>query len=85
MILTSDNPRSEDPEIIIEDCLKDIKDQSHFFVEKNRKKAIQKALEISSHGDIVLISGKGHEAYQFIQKKKYPFKDQEVVKELIKS
>ena len=85
VILTSDNPRNENPEDIIEDCLKAVEDQSHFRVERDRKKAIQKALEMGAKGDIVLIAGKGHESYQLIQGKKLPFKDQEVVRELTQS
>ena len=85
VILTSDNPRDEDPKQIINDCLKNEKDPSYFIIENDRKKAIQKALEMSSEGDIILISGKGHESYQLIKGIKHPFKDQDIVREWIKS
>lgn len=85
IILTSDNPRSEDPEKIIEDCLNGIEDRSKFTIQIDRREAIHEALNQGVKGDIVLIAGKGHESYQLIQGKKYPFKDQDVVKEWFES
>lgn len=81
IILTSDNPRSEDPEKIVQDIAKGIKGE-HYIIEIDREKAIRKAFESSKPGDIILIAGKGHEEYQEIAGKKVHFSDREVVLEL---
>ena len=78
IILTSDNPRSEDPEKIVEDIARGIEDKE-YIVEIDRKKAIKKAYEVSKPGDTILIAGKGHEDYQEIAGKKSHFSDKEVV------
>ena len=83
VIVTSDNPRHEDPEIIVDDILKGIEDKTNVMVELNRKKAIQKALELQEDEDVVVILGKGDEAFQIIYDEKFPFDDREVVKELL--
>ncbi len=80
-IVTSDNPRSENPESIIEDILSGIVDKSNVFVEADRKKAIKKALDMAEKGDIVAIVGKGHEDYQILKNKTIHFDDREVIKE----
>lgn len=80
IILTSDNPRSEDPEQILEDISKGI--SSEHRKEVNRKKAIEMAFELSSEGDVIVIAGKGHEDYQEINGKKIHFSDSEVVRKL---
>lgn len=86
VILTSDNPRTEDPQAIIDDCLsgvsKDLKD-TVVFVEIERSRAIAKAIQMSQPGDIVLIAGKGHEESQTIGKEKRPFSDQKVAREML--
>ena len=84
LIITSDNPRKEDPNSIIEDILAGVKD-ADYLVEVDRKKAIKKAIELMQKGDAVLIAGKGHEKYQYIDGKKIRFNDKEVVLELLKS
>lgn len=74
VVVTSDNPRTEDPDIIISDIL-----SANFnatIVEPDRKTAITKTLEAASVGDIVLIAGKGHEDYQIIGTEKTYFSDQ---------
>ncbi len=81
--VTSDNPRTEDPDKIIEDILKGIDDQSDVYVDVNRRNAIAKAIEDQSGDEIVLILGKGDEAYQIIYDRKLPFDDREVVRELL--
>ena len=81
IILTSDNPRKEDPLAIINDCMKGAKDKKKFTIEVDRKKAIMQALEKAKKTDIVLIAGKGHEQEQIIGSKRYHFSDVEVVKE----
>ncbi len=78
IILTSDNPRSEDPESIIKDIEKGISGEN-YTIEIAREKAIKKAYEISKPGDTILIAGKGHEEYQEIDGKKLHFSDREVV------
>jgi len=83
VIITSDNPRFEDPQAIIEDILNGIDDKSSVIVEPNRKEAIKKALEIREENEIVVILGKGDEEYQIIYDKKLPFDDREVVRELL--
>ncbi|MDB2562375.1 UDP-N-acetylmuramoyl-L-alanyl-D-glutamate--2,6-diaminopimelate ligase [Sulfurimonas sp.] len=82
--ITSDNPRHEDPHAIIEDILEGIDDKSNVTVELNRKKAIQMALDDQEDEEVVVILGKGDEAYQIIYDEKFPFDDREVVRELLK-
>jgi UDP-N-acetylmuramoyl-L-alanyl-D-glutamate--2,6-diaminopimelate ligase len=75
-IITSDNPRTEDPEEIINDMLKGVLEKkSKVIVEKDRLTAIKLALELASTNDIVLIAGKGHEDYQEINGVKHAFDD----------
>jgi len=83
VIITSDNPRFEDPDAIIEDILKGIEDKSSVIVEPNRKEAIKMALEMREENEIVVILGKGDEEYQVIYDKKVPFDDRQIVRELL--
>ena len=84
-ILTSDNPRTEDPDLIIDEIKVGIeKVGGHFEVQRNREKAIEKAISLAEPGDLVMIAGKGHEDYQIIGDKKYPFDDREVVRKFLK-
>ncbi|MCK4226585.1 UDP-N-acetylmuramoyl-L-alanyl-D-glutamate--2,6-diaminopimelate ligase [candidate division WOR-3 bacterium] len=83
VILTSDNPRSEDPQAIIEDILNGV-DGGNLYRIPDRKEAVFKALDIAKEGDIVLIAGKGHEEYQEIGGNRIPFSDRECVKEYFK-
>jgi UDP-N-acetylmuramoyl-L-alanyl-D-glutamate--2,6-diaminopimelate ligase len=82
-IITSDNPRSEDPDFIISMIEEGFKEKGSHGYEKipDRKQAIIKALEISGEKDIVLVAGKGHEDYQEFADKKIHFSDQEVIRE----
>ncbi len=80
-IITSDNPRSEDPQSIVNDILSGIKDNDNFIVELDRKKAIIKALDLAEPGDIVAVLGKGHEDYQILGDTIIHFDDREVIKE----
>jgi len=86
VILTSDNPRSEDPSTIIEDMLKGITgyDSGKVLTIVNRKEAIKTAYALAVPGDIILIAGKGHEKYQEIKGVKYPFDDKQIIKDLMK-
>jgi len=79
IIVTSDNPRSEDPEKIIEDIIKGISPQKRYLKTVDRKDAIQTALDMAKPNDTVLIAGKGHETYQEIQGKRFLFNDRTVV------
>ncbi len=81
VILTSDNPRSEDPEMIIKDMQVGIdpaKTNKTLSI-TNREEAIKTAVNLAKPGDIILIAGKGHEKYQEIKGVKYPFDDMAIV------
>ncbi len=77
LILTSDNPRNEDPQEILEDMRKGIPGQHYkkHLVIADRKEAIKTAIMLAKPGDIILVAGKGHEKYQEIKGVKYPFDD----------
>jgi len=79
-VVTSDNPRSEDPGAIIEAVLSGIADRSSVVVEPDRAAAIAKAVELASPGDVVVVAGKGHETTQVIGTETLPFDDREVVR-----
>lgn len=81
VILTSDNPRSEDPASIIEEMNKGVEAQNFKKVLKitNREEAIKTAINLSDAGDVILVAGKGHETYQEIQGVKHPFDDKEIL------
>lgn len=87
VILTSDNPRSEDPEEILNQMQKGItsKDTKKTLRITDRREAIKTACSLSNKGDIILIAGKGHEKYQEIKGVKYDFDDMEILKETIKT
>jgi UDP-N-acetylmuramoyl-L-alanyl-D-glutamate--2,6-diaminopimelate ligase len=78
-IVTSDNPRSERPEAIIQEILTGMPLDFPHTVIADRRQAIQKALAIARPGDCVVIAGKGHETYQEIQGIRHPFNDKEIV------
>ena len=82
VIITSDNPRGENPQDIIRDILSGIGSKRNVTVEADRKKAIALALKKAKKGDTVLIAGKGHEEYQLIGSEKYYFSDELTVREL---
>lgn len=81
-IVTSDNPRTENPVAIVEEIIQGYKDKSRYFVELDRRLAIAKALEVARPGDTILIAGKGHETSQTFLHHTVPFDDRLVVKEL---
>lgn len=90
VIVTSDNPRTEDPEKIIADILPGITAASRpwngadgTIVEVDRRQALHTAIEIARAGDVVLVAGKGHEDYQLIGTTKTPFDDARILKELL--
>lgn len=82
--VTSDNPRTEDPKLIIEDILKGLDQKNkNYRVVVDRKEAIEEAIKFAKKDDIVIIAGKGHENYQIIGKTKYHFDDKEIAKECL--
>ena len=84
LVVTSDNPRSEDPLKIIDAILVGVRGRGSGIgvtVEPDRKKAIEFALREAEEGDVVIIAGKGHETTQEIKGVKYPFDDREVVRQ----
>ena len=87
LILTSDNPRSENPVSIIDEMYEGIDSLSkaNVFRMADRKEAIRLASIIAREGDVILIAGKGHETYQEIDGKKYPFDDREILLEALNS
>ena len=83
-IITSDNPRYEDPSEIIKDILIGIdKNKENYIVTVDRKDAIKEAIQRAKEGDIVLIAGKGHENYQIIKDEIVEFDDKLVAKEIL--
>ncbi len=86
LYLTSDNPRSEEPESIIDDMIAGVKESEMGRVRRiaDRRSAIAAALAEAKGGDVVLIAGKGHEDYQEIKGVKHHFDDKEVVQEIFK-
>lgn len=78
VILTSDNPRLEDPNSIIDDMLQNL-DNNNYEIVVNREKAIIKGIQMLENNDILLVLGKGHEAYQIIGNIKYEFDDKKIV------
>lgn len=85
LYITSDNPRNEDPQDIVNEILVGIEDKSMVNIELNRRKAIEMALGDQQEDEVVVILGKGDEAYQIIYDKEFPFDDREVVRELLKN
>ena len=80
-IATSDNPRTEDPERILDDVEAGMTGRPHYRI-VDRKAAIAQALELAREGDTILLAGKGHETYQVIGTTKEPFDEREVVRGL---
>jgi UDP-N-acetylmuramoyl-L-alanyl-D-glutamate--2,6-diaminopimelate ligase len=80
-IMTSDNPRTEDPEAILDDIERGMRRQNHERIE-DRRSAIARALEIAHAEDVIVLAGKGHEDYQVRGTTKYPFDEKIIVGEL---
>lgn len=84
-VVTSDNPRTEDPNAIIEDIVAGMGEGTdHFEVVPDRRDAIARAIAVANPGDAILIAGKGHEDYQIIGTEKHHFDDREVAAEELK-
>ena len=85
IILTYDNPRTEDPDKIIEDMKKGIPDKKmqDVLIIPDRKEAIKTACALANENDVIVLAGKGHEKYQEINGVKYPFDDKKILMELL--
>jgi UDP-N-acetylmuramyl-tripeptide synthetase len=81
-IVTSDNPRSEDPVAIIDDIQTGLRGTDHVVI-PDRREAIYRAVELAAENDIVLIAGKGHEDYQILGDETIHFDDREVARDAI--
>jgi UDP-N-acetylmuramoyl-L-alanyl-D-glutamate--2,6-diaminopimelate ligase len=84
VIVTSDNPRTEDPEGIIDDIVKGIGPHPACVREADRRTAIRHALAKAQPGDVVLVAGKGHEEYQVVGRERMPFSDRAIIEENIR-
>lgn len=86
VILTSDNPRNENPEDILDDMLSETSNEDYQKILRitNRKEAIRTACALAKAGDIILVAGKGHEKYQEINGVKHHFDDKEIIKQNFK-
>ncbi len=82
VIVTSDNPRSEDPEAIGREICKGFK-RTNYIVELDRRSAIHKAIELADKEDLILIAGKGHETYQIFGNLTRPFDDRKVAEQML--
>jgi UDP-N-acetylmuramoyl-L-alanyl-D-glutamate--2,6-diaminopimelate ligase len=80
IIITSDNPDTEDPMKVIEDIYSEISNcGKEIYLISNRKVAIEKAYSLASAGDIVLLAGKGHERYQLVRGERIPFSERKIL------
>lgn len=83
-VLTSDNPRGEDPIMIMNDVLVGLQRTGRAYIaEVNREVAIRKALAEAREGDVVILAGKGHETYQLLKDRTVPFDDRQVAREVL--
>jgi UDP-N-acetylmuramoyl-L-alanyl-D-glutamate--2,6-diaminopimelate ligase len=85
VVLTSDNPRSEDPLLIINDVIVGVqRTKTKLIIEPDRQKAIELALDEARSGDIVLLAGKGHETYQVLRDRTIEFEDREIARAVLR-
>ena len=84
-IVTSDTPRREEPDRIIDEVMAGAKANASVYRESDRGKAITMALELAVSGDVILIAGKGHEEYQVVGDRKLHFSDRETVENFLRS
>lgn len=82
-IITSDNPRFENPQQIFDDIISGMKKDETVLVIEDREEAIKKAISLADEGDVVLIAGKGHETYQIVKGQKIPFDDKKVAEKYL--
>ena len=81
--ITSDNPRTEDPDAIIEDIMEGVTSRDKYDIDPDREEAIRKALDFARPGDTVVIAGKGHEDYQVIGTERRHFDDAETARRIL--
>ena len=85
MIITSDNPRTEDPDLIIDDIIDGLNGTTPYIREADRKRAIMRAITMAKPGDVVLLLGKGHETYQVLGNNKISFDERIIVSKITKN
>ena len=83
IIVTDDNPRTEDPDVIIGNIMQGFTKGEEVHCERDRYKAIEYGIQNLQDGDIFLVAGKGHEDYQIYGNTKQPFCDRAVVREIL--
>jgi len=83
VFITSDNPRSEEPQKIVNDILMGIEKKEKITIDIDRFKAINESIKFANKGDIVLIAGKGHEDYQILNDKVIDFDDRKIAQKLL--
>ena len=83
VVVTSDNPRTEDPDAIIAQIMDGVRGATNVTVEADRRRAVEAALTMAKAGDTVLLAGKGHEAYQIVGDERIPFSDAQVAAEVL--
>ena len=84
-VITSDNPRTEDPDKIIAQIVSNLPHDAKYMCISERREAIHHAITTAKSGDVVVIAGKGHEDYQEIQGKRFPFDDRIVASDILES
>lgn len=88
VFVTSDNPRTEDPQIILEDVEEGVRkaglSAEQYVMEIDRRRAIERAVDMAEENDIILIAGKGHETYQEVNGVRHDFDDREIAREAIR-
>ena len=82
-VITSDNPRTENPDEIISDIVSKLPHDAAFMCISDRRKAIQHAILKAEKNDVIVIAGKGHEDYQEINGERYPFDDRTVASDIL--
>jgi UDP-N-acetylmuramoyl-L-alanyl-D-glutamate--2,6-diaminopimelate ligase len=86
VVLTSDNPRGEDPLAIMNDAMVGVRRfDTPYLAEPDRERAIRKAIETAEKGDVVILAGKGHETYQILRDGPIPFDDREIARRVLHS
>lgn len=83
VVVTDDNPRTEDGDVIVNAIIEGFSGNGRYHVERDRAKAIELVCEQAKAGDVILIAGKGHEAYQIVGKQRMPFDDCDVVRSFL--
>ena len=84
VIITSDNCRGEDPDRIFKDILTGIDKEKTYCLIRDRKAAIESAVQSAGHGDIIVLAGKGHERYEISKGERRPFDERKIVKNAFK-